>query len=68
MNDKKAIKAVKKLKKYCKKHKNDCDKCIFNYPIYDNDESFCNINFTFSPGTWGIKKLKKIKKEIKKTR
>ena len=67
MNDKKAIKAVKRLKKYCKKHSDDCEKCVFNYPIYEDNENFC-MNFLFSPGTWGIKKLKKIKKEIKKTR
>ena len=63
ISDKQAVNAVKILSKYCKKRNDDCDKCIFNYPVYDNDESFCNINFTFSPGTWGFKKLKKLKNE-----
>ena len=62
MDDKKAIKALKKLKKYCKKHRDDCSDCIFNCPIYENDDTFCNMNFTFSPEMWNLKDLKRIKK------
>lgn len=59
ITDKQAIKAIKKLKKYCKKHSDDCDKCIFNYPVYEDDENFCGMNFLLSPGTWSIKELKR---------
>lgn len=59
ITDKQAIKAIKKLKKYCKKHSDDCDKCIFNYPVYEDDENFCGMNFMFLPGTWDIKELKR---------
>lgn len=60
--NKKAIKALKKLKKYCKKHSDDCSNCIFNYSIYEDDETFCNMNFTFSPEMWNFKELNRIKK------
>ena len=62
ITDKQAIKAIKKLKKYCKKHSDDCEKYIFNYPVYEDDENFCGMNFMFSPETWGIKALKGLKK------
>ena len=63
ITDKQAVKAVKILSKYCKKHSDNCGNCIFNYPIYENDETFCNMNFTFSPEMWDIKEVKRIKNE-----
>ena len=59
ISDKQAVNAVKILSKYCKKRNDDCDKCIFNYSIYKNDEGFCGMNFLLSPGTWSIKELKR---------
>lgn len=60
MKHKKAIKAVKKLKRYCKER--DCEDCVFN--IKKDMEDLCDRYFLISPIEWNVKELKNGKRQI----